>query len=326
MRALVLTAGLVSLLVLIVTAIVRKDGLLGLGLGLIGLYLGTLFVLAVSVNQAGIYPDDPVLMRGLAAYALFALAFLLRAVGFAFLRRPVSALAGAGMGAFLLVGLLPSLTISSNVMARAANGGGMVVEEMDMAGPPVMAGAQMVEAPTAMPTMAPASQTAEPATGSPAPQGQEPPRLRQYFPETMYWLPEAVTDANGALHLDVPLADSITTWRMTALASSQDGRLGSVDAGLRVFQDFFVDLDLPVSLTVGDEVSVPVGVFNYLPDAQTVTLELEQSGWFELLDEPVKQIEIGANDITGRSSIEFWTKLKKTTTKWNPEAGVNWMS
>ncbi len=34
----------------------------------------------------------------------------------------------------------------------------------------------------------------------------------------------------------------------------------------------------------------------------------------------------GANDITGRSSIEFWTKLKKTTTKWNSEAGVNWMS
>ncbi len=34
----------------------------------------------------------------------------------------------------------------------------------------------------------------------------------------------------------------------------------------------------------------------------------------------------GANDITGKSSIEFWTKLKKTTTKWNTEAGVNWMS
>ncbi|HEX8735774.1 MAG TPA: CoA-acylating methylmalonate-semialdehyde dehydrogenase [Pyrinomonadaceae bacterium] len=34
----------------------------------------------------------------------------------------------------------------------------------------------------------------------------------------------------------------------------------------------------------------------------------------------------GAGDITGKSSIEFWTKLKKTTIKWNPEAGVNWMS
>lgn len=34
----------------------------------------------------------------------------------------------------------------------------------------------------------------------------------------------------------------------------------------------------------------------------------------------------GVGDITGKSSIEFWTKLKKSTTKWNPEAGINWMS
>ncbi len=34
----------------------------------------------------------------------------------------------------------------------------------------------------------------------------------------------------------------------------------------------------------------------------------------------------GAHDITGKSSIHFWTKLKKTTTKWNPEAFTNWMS
>jgi malonate-semialdehyde dehydrogenase (acetylating)/methylmalonate-semialdehyde dehydrogenase len=34
----------------------------------------------------------------------------------------------------------------------------------------------------------------------------------------------------------------------------------------------------------------------------------------------------GVGDITGHGSIEFWTKAKKTTTKWNREAGVNWMS
>jgi malonate-semialdehyde dehydrogenase (acetylating)/methylmalonate-semialdehyde dehydrogenase len=34
----------------------------------------------------------------------------------------------------------------------------------------------------------------------------------------------------------------------------------------------------------------------------------------------------GVGDITGRGSIEFWTKTKKTTTKWNREAGTNWMS
>lgn len=34
----------------------------------------------------------------------------------------------------------------------------------------------------------------------------------------------------------------------------------------------------------------------------------------------------GSGDITGKSSIGFFTKEKKTTTKWNPEAGTNWMS
>ena len=36
--------------------------------------------------------------------------------------------------------------------------------------------------------------------------------------------------------------------------------------------------------------------------------------------------KFGVGDITGRSSIEFWTQNKKTTTKWNPEAQINWMS
>ena len=34
----------------------------------------------------------------------------------------------------------------------------------------------------------------------------------------------------------------------------------------------------------------------------------------------------GSGDITGKSSIGFFTKEKKTTTKWNREAGTNWMS
>lgn len=36
--------------------------------------------------------------------------------------------------------------------------------------------------------------------------------------------------------------------------------------------------------------------------------------------------KFGVCDITGRSSIEFWTQNKKTTIKWNPEAQTNWMS
>jgi malonate-semialdehyde dehydrogenase (acetylating)/methylmalonate-semialdehyde dehydrogenase len=36
--------------------------------------------------------------------------------------------------------------------------------------------------------------------------------------------------------------------------------------------------------------------------------------------------KFGVGDVTGESSIEFWSKPKKITTKWNPEAKTNWMS
>jgi hypothetical protein len=125
----------------------------------------------------------------------------------------------------------------------------------------------------------------------------EAPRLRQWFPETLYWAPDVQTDDRGHAALEIPMADSITTWRLTALASSQDGRLGYVTHGLRVFQDFFVDIDLPVSLTEGDEISIPVGVFNYLPEAQELRLQVEQEDWFELLEGGERTLTIGSNDI-----------------------------
>jgi malonate-semialdehyde dehydrogenase (acetylating) / methylmalonate-semialdehyde dehydrogenase len=36
--------------------------------------------------------------------------------------------------------------------------------------------------------------------------------------------------------------------------------------------------------------------------------------------------KFGVGDITGRGAIEFWSKAKKITTKWNREAGTTWMS
>jgi malonate-semialdehyde dehydrogenase (acetylating)/methylmalonate-semialdehyde dehydrogenase len=36
--------------------------------------------------------------------------------------------------------------------------------------------------------------------------------------------------------------------------------------------------------------------------------------------------KFGTGDLTGKSSIEFWTQLRKTTTKWSRESGTNWMS
>jgi len=128
-----------------------------------------------------------------------------------------------------------------------------------------------------------------------------PTRVRSFFPETLFWRPEVVTDDAGRARLEIPLADSITTWRVAASAVSRNGELGSATRGLRVFQDFFVDVDFPVALTQHDEVSVPVAVYNYLDRPQTVRLEVSSGDWCELLDGTERTLTMGSHEVTGVS-------------------------
>jgi uncharacterized protein YfaS (alpha-2-macroglobulin family) len=122
--------------------------------------------------------------------------------------------------------------------------------------------------------------------------------VRSYFPETLYWNPAVITDDSGLAQIGLPLADSITTWRVSAMASSAGGLLGSATAGIKVFQDFFADLDLPVALTQGDRVDVPVSLYNYLPEAQDVTVALSADPWFELDGPATQQIHLEPNQVS----------------------------
>jgi hypothetical protein len=137
-----------------------------------------------------------------------------------------------------------------------------------------------------------------------------PTRIREYFPETMLWQPALITDDQGRAELPVTFADSITTWRLSASASSRAGALGGVSAPLRVFQDFFVDIDLPVALTQNDEIAFPVAVYNYLKEPQTLKLELQSEPWFELTDNMglIRSLDLKPNEVT---AIKFRIKAKK---------------
>jgi hypothetical protein len=128
--------------------------------------------------------------------------------------------------------------------------------------------------------------------------------VRSYFPEALYINPEIITDQKGEASIAIPLADSITTWRMAMLASTPHGALGSGVSSLKVFQDFFVDLDLPVTLTQGDRVSIPVAVYNYSAARGDVRLELKKEDWFTLADDnadknvAVESGRVGASQFT----------------------------
>ncbi len=131
-------------------------------------------------------------------------------------------------------------------------------------------------------------------------------RIRQFFPETLLSLANLITDDRGHATIDVTMADSITTWRLSALGSSQNGDLGSTTAPLRVFQDFFVDIDLPVSLTQNDEVSIPVAIYNYLAEEQKIRLVMEKGDWFDadippnarMTDALAREVTLGKGEVS----------------------------
>jgi hypothetical protein len=255
-----------------------------------------LFFLLVQVSDRGGSPDESLIIAGLLTLLLVPGAYLLFGQARWVQERRFAGALVTGLGA---LSALPAMVILPAILvfatARGAPLGAIAPVTQG-----VEEGVALEELLASLPIAAPEEKAAGEAgldTENGQAAGAEAPRLRQYFPETLYWAPEVVTDESGFVSLEIPMADSITTWRLTALASSQDGRLGFTTRGVRVFQDFFVDIDLPVSLTQGDEISIPVGVFNYLPEPQQVRLVVEQENWFELLGEGEQTLDIASNDI-----------------------------
>ncbi len=154
----------------------------------------------------------------------------------------------------------------------------IVTEEVVVTATPVPTEEPAEEAPVEEPTEVPPEAT---ATSPPAPYP-----FRQVFPETLYWDPEAYTDAEGRLHVSLPLADSVTTWQISALASTREGVLGAATARLPVVQDFFVDLQAPRQSAVGETITVNATLYNYAETAQTVRLMLASQAGLTLLDAP----------------------------------------
>ena len=126
-------------------------------------------------------------------------------------------------------------------------------------------------------------------------------KVRQFFPETLYVNPSIITDANGKATIDLHVADSITEWRMTGLASTQSGLLGSGAGAMVVFQDFFVDIDFPVEITRNDAFSVPVALYNYLDEVQVVNLEVEAAPWVEITGPTSQTITLQPGQVVGAS-------------------------
>ena len=101
---------------------------------------------------------------------------------------------------------------------------------------------------------------------------------RELFDTLLLWKPYVVLDANGRAQIDVPLNDSLTSFRIVAVAESGAGLFGTGTASIRSSQDVQVISGLPPLVREGDQFSAMVTVRNTTTRAMQIRLNAKASG------------------------------------------------
>lgn len=104
------------------------------------------------------------------------------------------------------------------------------------------------------------------------------PKIRKNFPDTAFWVADLRTGADGRARVQFEFPDSLTTWRATARAVTQDTLVGSAINKVLVRKRLILSFATPRFAVEGDQLTVPVLVRNYLNQTQSVKLTLNASG------------------------------------------------
>ncbi|MFM7150927.1 MAG: alpha-2-macroglobulin family protein, partial [Gemmataceae bacterium] len=108
------------------------------------------------------------------------------------------------------------------------------------------------------------------------------PGMRSDFAETLYWHPVLLLpDGHASLTFD--LCDSVTSFQVGVFAHTLDGRLGSGTAEIASRLPFTLSPKVPVEVTSGDRIDLPVAISNNTPDPRQVELKLGTLNGLELL-------------------------------------------
>ncbi len=85
---------------------------------------------------------------------------------------------------------------------------------------------------------------------------------RTDFRETVYWNPSVQTDGDGAAEVSFPVSDAVTSFRATAEGFSAAGLAGGGEALVSSKMPLALDARLPIEVTQGDEIDLPVTLTN----------------------------------------------------------------
>jgi hypothetical protein len=95
------------------------------------------------------------------------------------------------------------------------------------------------------------------------------------FTETLYWNAGLRTDATGTAKVKFHLSDSVTSFRAMADAVDGTGRLGEADLLVESREPFYLEPKLPLEVTAGDRILLPVALVNSTVEDMDARLDLE---------------------------------------------------
>ncbi|MGI5844589.1 MAG: alpha-2-macroglobulin family protein [Candidatus Xenobium sp.] len=101
---------------------------------------------------------------------------------------------------------------------------------------------------------------------------------REDFVATAFWSPRLLTDSKGRAQVDFQLPDSLTRFRVMAVAQTRDGRFGSGKAALEVRKPLLLQPSVPRFARRGDRFQAGVLVFNNTGGSGEVLVEAEAAG------------------------------------------------
>ncbi len=122
---------------------------------------------------------------------------------------------------------------------------------------------------------------------------------RELFDTLLLWKPAVLLDANGRAQIEVPLNDSLTAFRIVAVAESGTSLFGTGSASIRSTQDLQLISGLPPLVREGDQFMAAVTVRNTTSRRMHVKLTPSVSGGISL---PERELDIGA----GTASEMVW--------------------
>jgi uncharacterized protein YfaS (alpha-2-macroglobulin family) len=99
--------------------------------------------------------------------------------------------------------------------------------------------------------------------------------VRKDFRVLAFWVGSVVTDANGAASVEVTLPESLTTYRIMAVAADKASRFGSADSEIRVNKPVTMKPTFPRFLARGDKASFGAVVTSQLKAAGTANVTIK---------------------------------------------------